>query len=95
MANFRISDAAGALHGIGVRFHARGVLKDGTGAALFDFYKTDWLAPSDADKIRALCPKVQFRESRAGYAPELRGVYICFPKAAWHRAAKAGKAVSA
>lgn len=95
MANFRISNAAAALHDIGVRFHACGILKDSTGAALFDFYKTEWLAPSDAEKIRALCPLVQIRESRAGHAPELRGVYICFPKAAWHRAAKAGKAVQA
>lgn len=95
MKPFRISQAAATLYDLGISFHAYGVLHDSTGAKLFDFYKTDWLAPQDAEKIRAIAPDCQIRASRSEYAPEQVGVYICFPKAAWYRLRAQGKAVSA
>lgn len=95
MKKFRISQAAATLYDMGISFHTYGVMSDSSGVKLFDFYKTGWLAPQDAEKIRAIAPDCQIRESRAEYAPEQRGVYICFPKAAWYRLRAQGCAVSA
>lgn len=79
---YRISNAAGFLYDAGVSFHASGVLSDSSGAKLFDFYKTDFVTDAQKTAILNWCPKAQFRGAYAEYAPELRGVYICFPKAA-------------
>lgn len=86
---YKIGGAAAFLYDNGISFHAHGILRDkATGTALYDFYKTDFLTQSQENAIRAWCKKVEFRGAYAEYAPEIRGVYICFPKAA---ALKGGK----
>lgn len=90
MPKFRISHAAAMLHDIGVRFHASGVLRDNSGAALYDFFKTDFISDQEQSAILAICPQAIFRGAYAEYAPELRGIYICFPKAEMRRRLKSG-----
>lgn len=86
MKYFAITRAAGFLYDIGVRFHASGILRESdTGAALYDFYKTDFVSDSQMTQIATACPNACFRGVYAEYAPELRGVYICFPKAEMQR----------
>jgi hypothetical protein len=92
MRRFAISRAASFLYDSGVRFHAFGILRDSaTGAALYDFYKVDFLTDAQKAAILAACPGACFRGAFAEFAPELRGVYICFPKAAMQRRLQAGK----
>ena len=86
---YRITKAASFLYNNGVPFHASGVLKDKTGRKLYDFYKTDFLTESQKSAILVWCPKAIFRGAFAEYAPELRGIYICFPKAAQLKLEKA------
>lgn len=91
MAKFQNTRAAGMLYDLGVRVHASGVLREAnTKAALYDFYKTDFLTESQREAITKKAKDVAFRGAFAEYAPEMRGIYICFPKAAWYRGEASG-----
>ena len=86
MKSFSITRAAGFLYDLKVQFYASGILRDAeTGAALFDFYKTDFVTDSQKAAILQACPSAIFRGAFAEYAPELKGIYICFPKAEMRR----------
>lgn len=92
MSKFAITRAAPFLHDLGVRSYAFGILRDSaTGAALYDFYKTDFLTDAQKAAILSACPGACFRGAFAEYAPELQGIYICFPKAAMQRRLREGK----
>ena len=76
---------ASTLYRNGVSYHAFGVIKQGK-TMLFDYYKCDKVTDEQAEALRQFCPDMQVKGCRAEYAPELRSVLLCFPKAAWYRA---------
>ena len=84
---YKISEAASRLYRAGVSYHAYGTIKQGN-SALFDYYKADKVTDEQLATIRQYCPDVQLKGTRSQYAPELRSVIVCFPKAAWYRANK-------
>lgn len=89
---FKISRAASFLYDNGVRVCASGILREsGNGAALYDFYKADFVTDAQRESILSACPDACFRGAYAEFAPELRGIYICFPKAAMQRRLRAGE----
>ena len=81
---YKISDAASQLYRAGISYHAYGTLKV-CKTAYFDYYKSDKITDSQLETIREFCPDVQLQGIRSEYAPEIKGVAICFPKAAWYR----------
>ena len=81
---YQITKAASFLYGIGVSFHADGVLSR-DGVKLFDYYKADRISREQRDKILAWCPLVEFKTTSPEYAPELKSVLICFPKAGYFK----------
>ena len=81
---YKISDAARQLYRAGVSYHAFGTLKI-CKTAYFDYYKADKITDAQLATIREFCPDVQLQGIRSEYAPEIKGVAICFPKAAWYR----------
>ena len=85
---YQISQAASFLYGIGVSFHADGVLSR-DGVKLFDYYKADKITQEQRDKILAWCPLAEFKTASPEYAPEMKSVLVCFPKAAYFRQRKA------
>jgi len=82
---YQITKAASNLFSAGVRFYDYGEIRGPKGERLFDYYKTDGVTDSQKESLRAYCPDVQFKESRAQYAPEIRACLVCFPKAAFYR----------
>jgi len=81
---YKISDAASQLYRAGISYHAFGTLKV-CKTAYFDYYKADKVTDAQLETIREFCPDVQLQGIRSEYAPEIKGVAICFPKAAWYR----------
>lgn len=85
---YQISQAAPFLYRAGVSFHATGTLER-DGVKLFDYYKADKVSADQRAAILAWCPLAEFKTAIPAYAPELRDVLICFPKAAYFRERKA------
>lgn len=83
---FKISQAASFLYSLDVRYHAFAVISKGK-EKLYDGYKVDFITDDQKAAILKACPDCQFFGAYKEYAPELRGVYICFPKAAYYRQA--------
>ena len=81
---YKISDAASQLYRAGISYHAYGTLKV-CKTAYFDYYKADKVTDAQLTIIREFCPDVQLQGIRSEYAPEIKSVAICFPKAAWYR----------
>lgn len=81
---YKINQAARELYRAGVSYHAYGTITQGK-TALFDYYKADKVTDEQLEALRQYCPDVQVKGSRSEYAPELRSVLVCFPKAAWYR----------
>ena len=81
---YKISDAARQLYRAGVSYHDYGTIKQGS-TALFNYYKCDKVTEGQLATIRQYCPDVQVKGIRSEYAPEIKSVAICFPKAAWYR----------
>lgn len=81
---YKISDAASQLYRAGISYHAYGIIKN-DGKALFNYYKCDKITASQQKTIAEFCPDVMIRGCASQYAPELRAVLVCFPKAAWYR----------
>ena len=81
---YKISEAASRLYRAGVSYHDFGTIKQGK-TALFNYYKCDKVTDEQLATIRQYCPDVQLKGVRSQYAPELRSVIVCFPKAAWYR----------
>lgn len=81
---YRISDAARKLYRAGISYHAFGTLKV-CNTAYFDYFKADKITETQLVEIRKFCPDVQIKGIRSEYAPEIKGVAICFPKIAWYR----------
>ncbi len=77
------------LHKLGVTYHANGCIECAvTGAKLFDYYKVDCIRPAQRRAILRLQSDVQFKDSRAAYAPEMTSGLVCIPKAAFYSANK-------
>lgn len=81
---YQISQAAPFLYRAGVSFHATGTLKR-DGLKLFDYYKADKISAAQKAAILKWCKDVRFFSSSPEYAPELKSVMICFPKAAFYK----------
>jgi hypothetical protein len=81
---YKISEAASRLYRAGVSYHDFGTIKQGK-TALFNYYKCDKVTDEQLATIRQYCPDVRLKGVRSQYAPELRSVIVCFPKAAWYR----------
>ena len=81
---YKITEAPRMLYRAEVHYHAFGTLKIGK-SAYFDYYKTDKITDAQLATIREFCPDVQLQGIRSEYAPEIRSVAVCFPKAAWYR----------
>lgn len=81
---YKISDAASRLYRAGIAYHAYGIIKN-DGKALFNYYKCDKITAEQQKKIAEFCPDAMIRGCASQYAPELRSVLVCFPKAAWYR----------
>lgn len=83
-APYKINEAASRLYRAGVSYYAYGTIKQGK-TALFNYYKADKVTDAQLEALREYCPDVQVKGARSEYAPELRSVLVCFPKAAWYR----------
>lgn len=81
---YKITEAPRMLYRAGISYHAFGTLKIGK-SAYFDYYKADMITDSQLEAIREFCPDVQLQGVRKEYAPEIKSVAVCFPKAAWYR----------
>lgn len=81
---YKISEAGSRLYRAGVSYHAYGTIKQGNDA-LFTYFKADKVTDEQLATLKQYCPDVQVKGIGAQYAPELRSVAICFPKAAWYR----------
>ena len=81
---YKITEAPRMLYHAGISYHAFGTLKIGK-SAYFDYYKADKITDAQLAIIREFCPDVQLQGVRKEYAPEIRSVAVCFPKAAWYR----------
>ncbi len=81
---YKINDAANRLYSAGINYYDYGTIKQGK-TALFNYYKCDKVTEDQLATIRQYCPDVQVKGARSQYAPELRSVLVCFPKAAWYR----------
>lgn len=79
--------APSTLYRLGMGYSAYGVIRDeATGDKLFDFYRmTGLVSDQQRQALLAIAPDVQFKQSRAQYAPEQCHILVCFPKAAWYR----------
>ena len=86
---YRIGNAAGFLHGIGVSFYDTGNLTKGK-VKLFDYYKVDKLSVEQKAAILIWCKDARFFNSRKEYAPELTSTMIAFPKAGFYRVGFSG-----
>ena len=87
-APYQITRAPYTLHTAGVRYFETGTLRSKSGAALFDYYKTDSVTPEQIAELRTFCPDMRVMQAAPAYAPEQRKPIICFPKAAWYRDAR-------
>ena len=81
---YKISLAPSFLYDIGVSYHATGNLTKNK-VKLFDYYKADKVTVEQKAKILKWCKDARFFNSASEYAPELRAVMICFPKAGFYR----------
>lgn len=81
---YKINEAASRLYHAGVSYYDYGTINHGK-IAMFDYYKCDKVTDEQLVTIRQYCPDVQVKGARSQYAPELRSVLVCFPKAAWYR----------
>lgn len=87
---FKNTMAAATLYDLGISFHNFGTLRgksgvDGRAKDYFDFYEVDYIRPEQKRALLEIAPDVQFKTNGKLYAPELRSILICFPKAAWYR----------
>lgn len=82
---FKNSLAAPTLYNLGIRTHGHGVIKNEAKAAMFDFYMADYVAPEQKAALLAIAPDAQFKSIGPSFAPEIKKVAICFPKAAFYR----------
>ena len=81
---YKITEAANHLYKAGVSYHAFGTLRI-CKKAYFNYYKADKITDNQLATIREFCPDVQVTGIRSEFAPEIKYVAICFPKAAWYR----------
>ena len=81
---YQITQAAPFLHNRGVSFYETGTLTK-NGVKLFEYYKTDSINAAQKAAILKWCKDARFFSSSPEYAPELRRVMICFPKAGFYR----------
>lgn len=88
MTRYKITDAPYRMYEAGVRQYASGVIRcDKSGAALFEYYKADSVTAAQRAELLAYCPDIKFMTASPQFAPELKAVAICFPKAAFYRGA--------
>lgn len=84
---FKNTMAASTLYGLGISYHATGTISEqGRKEKLFDFYTADKVTEEQKAALLAIAPDVQFKTIGPQYAPEIKRVAICFPKAAFYRA---------
>ena len=92
MARYKITEAPYRLYKAGVRQYASGVIRcKESGAALFDYYKADSVTSEQKAALLEFCPDIKFMTATPQFAPELKAVAICFPKAAFYRGGDAMK----
>jgi len=84
MRKYQVTMAAPFLYNIGVSFHETGNLKK-KDVKLFDYYKSDSVNAKQKAAILKWCKDARFFSSSPEYAPEMRSVMICFPKAGFYR----------
>lgn len=71
------------LYNLGISYHEYGVLKcSKTKRKLYDFYKCDSVTSEQHAKIVESIPDAEFKTASPQYAPELKRVLVCIPKAA-------------
>ena len=85
---YRITNAPRFLYDNGVSFYECGVLTK-NGVKMFDYYKADSITQSQKNAILNWCPLAEFKTASPQFAPELKSVLICFPKAGYFRERKA------
>ena len=88
MSRYRITEAPYRMYKAGISFYESGTLER-NGVKIFDYYKADKISADQKSAILAWCPLAEFKGSSPEYAPELRNILICFPKAAYFRERKA------
>jgi len=81
---YQITQAASFLYNRGISFHETGTLTK-NGVKLFDYYKTDSINAAQKAAILKWCKDARFFSSSPEYAPELKRVIVCFPKAGFYR----------
>lgn len=82
---YKKADTASTIYRLGISYYAFGTLSQGK-AKLFDYFKCDKVTQEQIEALRSFCPDLQIKGVSPSYAPELRSVLLCFPKAAWYRA---------
>lgn len=85
---YKITNAPSFLCDNGISFYDFGVLTQ-NGVKMFDYYKTDSVTQEQKRAILEWCPLAELKTASPQFAPELKSVLICFPKAAYFRERKA------
>lgn len=83
---FKNTLAAPTLYKLGISYHAIGTISaQGSKEKLFDFYTCDKVTDAQKAALLEIAPDVQFKSISPQYAPEIKRVAVCFPKAAFYR----------
>lgn len=85
------------LYRCGVSYHANGVINyqhNGKFYKVYDYYKTDIITQDQIAAIAKEIPDLQVMGSRSQYAPEIKSVLVCIPKAALYKLKKQGVIVN-
>lgn len=79
----------GFLYDIGVSYHDYGTLDCAkTKRKLYDYYKCNSISAEQKETILENIPDAIFKTSSPEYAPELKRVVVCIPKAALRKNAR-------